>query len=176
MLCSCNTIHHTVYRTNKKITFSSKADYLDYFRREFDIQSEKIYFPETTEYWTTIQYLLKDVDYFYGITTSESLMIDDSYLNKIKSCPGRISQIIHDIDKSYNTKPTQISSYSFKNINGQKMDITNGKSVIFIISTRLGSDRKKILKQLSSEVEALMNHSVNYYFISVDTPISYSIK
>lgn len=172
----CKAIYIRTNDINKEVSFTSKEAYTTYFNLNYEITQDKIYFPQPGAYWEVASYLLKDVDYFYGITLNDSTQIDDPYLNEIKSCSGRVSGIIHALDKDYNTKPTQLSKFNLTNSSGQKMDISKGKSVIFILSTKLGRERLKTIKELSAEVEALNNPDVNYYLIAVDEPASYGVK
>ena len=142
-MAGCKAIYIRTNDINKEVSFTSKEAYTTYFNLKHEITRDKIYFPEPDAYWEVASYLLKDVDYFYGITLNDSTQIDDPYLNKIKSCSGRISGIIHSLDEKYKTKPTQLAKFNLTNSKGQKMDISKVKSVIFVLSTKLGKERLK---------------------------------
>lgn len=175
-IMGCTSLYEKSLGINKEIIFVSKQTYNNYFVENFSYKNHKIYFPTKENYWENIQYLLNDVDYFYGITLNDSTQIDDAYLNEIKSCAGRISKIINSSEKNYNTKPTQLSTFNLYNIDGKKLDISKNKSVVFIISTKLGNEKLSTIKELCTQVENQKNPEIDYYLISVDNPKSYGIN
>ena len=168
-LTSCTTIYKTINGVNKIKAFESREEYANYFNSKYDLEKEKIYFLPKNEIGSFFRYISENkVSYFYGITLNDSLKINDPFLNENNSCSGRISDIIHAQKKEYNTIPTKLATFSFENVNQEKLDISKGKSVIFLISTQLGRSNNKTIKELSEEVHSLDNPDINYYFLSVD--------
>lgn len=166
---SCKMVYNSFNGVNKMTTFNNKEEYLKYFEKRFNFHREDIYFPEKEEYGNLMNYISNQkVSFFYGITVNENSKIYDSYLNDNNSCFGRIVTIIKNRNFEHKLTGTEITKFKFENINSKTIDFNNGKSVIFIISTKLGRAINNNIKELTCIIDDLNDKSINYYLISVD--------
>ena len=88
--------------------------------------------------------------------------------NDNNSCFGRIETLINNINFEHKLTGTGITKFKFENIDNKRIDFNNGKSVIFIISTKLGRAINNNIKELTYIIDDLNDKSINYYLISVD--------
>lgn len=168
LFISCVTTYKTLNNA-KAIEFKDKKEYATYFQSKYGIDENKIYFLDKESAGDFFRYINEQgVSYFYGITLNDSLKINDPYLNEMSSCSGRVSQIINEQGKQYNTITTKLTTFNFKDINQNKLDISKGKSVIFLVSTQFGKSINETIKDLSEETAALNNPDINYYYLTVD--------
>ena len=166
---SCKMVYNSFNGVNKMTTFNNKEEYLKYFEKRFNFHREDIYFPEKEEYGNLMNYISNQkVSFFYGITVNENSKIHDSYLNDNNSCFGRIETLINNINFEHKLTGTGITKFKFENIDNKRIDFNNGKSVIFIISTKLGRAINNNIKELTYIIDDLNDKSINYYLISVD--------
>ncbi len=166
---SCKMVYNSFNGVNKMTTFNNKEEYLKYFEKRFNFHREDIYFPEKEEYGNLMNYISNQkVSFFYGITVNENSKIQDSYLNDNNSCFGRIETLINNINFEHKLTGTGITKFKFENIDNKRIDFNNGKSVIFIISTKLGRAINNNIKELTYIIDDLNDKSINYYLISVD--------
>lgn len=166
---SCKMVYNSFNGVNKMTTFNNKEEYLKYFEKRFNFHREDIYFPEKEEYGNLMNYISNQkVSFFYGITVNENSKIHDSYLNDNNSCFGRIETLINNINFEHKLTGTGITKFKFENIDNKRIDFKNGKSVIFIISTKLGRAINNNIKELTYIIDDLNDKSINYYLISVD--------
>jgi hypothetical protein len=162
-------VYNSFNGVNKMTTFNNKEEYLKYFEKRFNFHREDIYFPEKEEYGNLMNYISNQkVSFFYGITVNENSKIQDSYLNDNNSCFGRIETLINNINFEHKLTGTGITKFKFENIDNKRIDFNNGKSVIFIISTKLGRAINNNIKELTYIIDDLNDKSINYYLISVD--------
>jgi len=166
---SCKMVYNSFNGVNKMTAFNNKEEYLKYFEKRFNFHREDIYFPEKEEYGNLMNYISNQkVSFFYGITVNENSKIHDSYLNDNNSCFGRIETLINNINFEHKLTGTGITKFKFENIDNKRIDFNNGKSVIFIISTKLGRAINNNIKELTYIIDDLNDKSINYYLISVD--------
>jgi len=166
---SCKMVYNSFNGVNKMTTFNNKEEYLKYFEKRFNFHREDIYFPEKEEYGNLMNYISNQkVSFFYGITVNENSKINDSYLNDNNSCFGRIETLIKNRNLEHKLTVTEITKFKFENIDNKRIDFKNGKSVIFIISTKLGRAINNNIKELTYIIDDLNDKSINYYLISVD--------
>lgn len=166
---SCKMVYNSFNGVNKMTTFNNKEEYLKYFEKRFNFHREDIYFPEKEEYGNLMNYISNQkVSFFYGITVNENSKIHDSYLNDNNSCFGRIETLIKNRNLEHKLTVTEITKFKFENIDNKRIDFKNGKSVIFIISTKLGRAINNNIKELTYIIDDLNDKSINYYLISVD--------
>lgn len=166
---SCKMVYNSFNGVNKMTTFNNKEEYLKYFEKRFNFHREDIYFPEKEEYGNLMNYISNQkVSFFYGITVNENSKIYDSYLNDNNSCFGRIETLIKNRNLEHKLTVTEITKFKFENIDNKRIDFNNGKSVIFIISTKLGRAINNNIKELTYIIDDLNDKSINYYLISVD--------
>jgi hypothetical protein len=172
---SCKAIYSEMSGMNKTYTFKNKSDYTTFFSSKYHYDKQKIFFVNKDQYWDFFEYISKEKSsYFYGITLNDSLKIEDSFLNENKSCLGRISKIINSTNTVYETKSSKISSFEFINTENRKIDFNIGKSIIFLISPKLGSGINKDIYKLTKEIKNRNSLQTNYYFICIDTPYTYN--
>lgn len=166
---SCKMVYNSFNGVNKTTTFDNKEEYLKYFEKKFNFHRDNIYFPEKEEYGNLMNYISNQkVSFFYGITVNENSKINDSYLNDNNSCFGRIETLIKNRNLEHKLTVTEITKFKFENIDNKRIDFKNGKSVIFIISTKLGRAINNNIKELTYIIDDLNDKSINYYLISVD--------
>ncbi|MFL9838096.1 hypothetical protein ABS768_11340 [Flavobacterium sp. ST-75] len=166
---SCTPIYRTYNNTNKTVNFKNKEEAVDYFSKKYSYNREKIYFINPTETGSFMEYLVsQNTSYFYGITVNDTLKINNSSLKADNSCSGVVSGVINSKDIDYKIEPTKISTFDLKNVQNKAIDLKKGKSVIFIISTKLGKSVNKTIKKLSNQVTELKDSETDYYLICVD--------
>jgi hypothetical protein len=162
-------VYNSVNGVNKVIVFNNKTEYLNYFEEKFNFQKEKMYFPKKEEYSRLMNYFSdQKVSYFYGITVNEKNKINDANLNDNNSCLGRIEELINNLDSKHELIETEIAKFDFENINNERINFNKGKSIIFIISTKLGKAITNDIKELTTVIDNSTDKSINYYLISVD--------
>ena|SRR5690606_36406083 len=166
---SCAPTYRTYNNTNKTVNFKNKEEAVDYFSKKYSYNREKIYFINPAETGSFMEYLVsQNTFYFYGITVSDTLKINSPLLKADNYCSGVVSKVINSKNIDYKSEPTKISTFDLKNVQNKAIDFKKGKSVIFIISSKLGKSVNKTIKKLSTQVTELEDPETDYYLICVD--------
>lgn len=171
LLVSCEGIYKTVNGVNKDMYFENRTQCVGYFNSKYKIKSEKIFFIQNDEFGDFMRYISREnVSYFYGITLNDECKIDDPKLNENSSCYGRILSLLNNHDSKFKTRKTEISSFNFENIKGERIDFANSKQIVFLLSTKFGKTINKDIEKLIQSIDTLQRsrNGYQYSLICVD--------
>ncbi|MCG2610933.1 hypothetical protein LZZ90_05385 [Flavobacterium sp. SM15] len=171
LLVSCEGIYKTVNGVNKDLLFENRSECVNYFNSNYNIETDRIFFIQNGEFGDFMSYIQREkVSYFYGITLNDKCKIDDPKLNENSSCYGRILSLMNNHDSEFKTKKTEISNFNFENIKGERIDFTNSKQIVFLLTTKFGKKINKDIEKLihSLQTQQKEKNGYQYCLICVD--------